>query len=205
MVSSAFISKLKKIATPQPVADTAENCFFCGRALETDHRHLVDLSAMKFMCTCEMCMITMAEAGNYKPLPQRYLELVDFNMQDELWADFLIPVNMAFLVMSSSHKGAIAYYPGPAGATESKLKMDPWDRLGELNPVLNEMSPDLEALLINRLDALPQYFIVPVDSCYELIGRIRIAWKGISGGREVNDTIRQFFNGLKKKSIKCPT
>jgi hypothetical protein len=32
-----------------------------------------------------------------------------------------------------------------------------------------------------------------------------MAWKGIFGGKEVNDTIRQFFNELKVKSKKCPT
>lgn len=124
-------------------------------------------------------------------------------MSDALWADFLIPVNMAFFVLSSGRNGAVAYYPAPTGATESKLKMEAWNKLVEVNPILNDLTNDLEALLVNRLDAEGQYYIVPIDSCYKLIGMIRIAWKGIFGGKEVNDTIRQFFNELKEKSVRC--
>ena len=204
MVSASLISKLRKIATASPVEETVERCDFCGTVLPADHRHLVDLAAMKFMCTCEMCMILLAESGKYKPLPQRSLQLKNFQMSDELWADFLIPVNMAFFVVSSMRGGAVAYYPAPTGATESKLKMEPWNELVKLNPVLTEITPDLEALLINRLDNVPEYFIVPIDSCYKLIGMIRLTWKGIFGGKEVNDIIRQFFDELKQTSARCP-
>src|SRR5215831_3526730 len=105
MSSSLLISRLRKMASSSQ-EEEVEKCFFCGRALTADHRHLVDLSAMKFMCTCEMCMITRAEEGIYKPLPQRILELDNFRMTDELWSDFLIPVNMAFFVLSSNRHGA---------------------------------------------------------------------------------------------------
>ena len=203
MVSSSLIGKLRKIAAPVPEVDV-ERCNFCGTMLPSDHRHLVDLSGMKFICTCEMCMITNAENGKYKPLPQRYLQLEDFNMSDSLWSDFLIPVNMAFFVASTLRDGTVAYYPAPTGATESKLKMEPWNKLVQLNSLLNELMPDLEALLVNRLDDEGQYYIVPIDSCYKLIGMIRIAWKGIFGGKEVNDIINQFFSELKEKSLPCP-
>ena len=202
MVSSSLITRLRKIATPPQ--EEVEKCNFCGRILSPDHRHLVDLSAMKFTCTCEMCMIIMAESGDYKPLPQRSLELQSFNMPDALWADFLIPVNMAFFVLSSSRSGAVAYYPAPTGATESKLKMGAWNQLVQLNPILNDLASDLEALLVNRLGEEGQYYIVPIDSCYKLIGMIRVAWKGIFGGKEVNNIINQFFSELKEKSVKCP-
>lgn len=203
MVSSSLISKLRKIASPLP-EEEVERCNFCGAILPADHRHLVDLSATKFMCTCEMCMITMAENGSYKPLPQRHLELQGFNMSDALWSDFLIPVNMAFFVLSSSRNGAVAYYPAPTGATESKLKMEAWNQLVQLNPILNDLTPDLEALIVNRLGTTGQYYILPIDSCYKLIGMIRISWKGIFGGPEVNNIINKFFSELKEKSVSCP-
>ncbi len=203
METSSLISKLHKIANPLPEVEV-EKCAFCGRVLPEDHRHLVDLAAMKFMCTCEICMIQAAETGFYKPLPNRYWKLDSFNLPDELWSDFLIPVNMAFFVMSTARKGAVAYYPAPTGATESKLKMEPWAELQQLNPVLNNLIPDLEALLINRLDEPGQYFMVPIDSCYKLIGMIRLAWKGIFGGKEVNIVIRKFFNELNERSLRCP-
>jgi Family of unknown function (DUF5947) len=203
MVSPSLIGKLRKIAAPPP-GNEVERCNFCGTILSPDHRHLVDLSAMRFICTCEMCMITNAENGTYKPLPQRYLHLEDFNMTDSLWSDFLIPVNMAFFVNSTSKHGTIAYYPAPTGATESKLKLEAWNNLLELNPVLNDLTNDLEALLVNRLENEGRYYIVPIDSCYKLIGMIRVAWKGIFGGKEVNDIVNRFFIELKEKSVPCP-
>lgn len=203
MATSSLISKLRKIATPLPEAEV-ERCNFCGTILPEDHRHLADLSTMKFICTCEMCMILNVGKGKYKPLPQRYLRLDNFNMTDELRSDFLIPVNMAFFIKSAVRNGAIAYYPAPTGATESKLKMEAWDKLTEANPILEDLTYDLEALLVNRLGDTGQYYIVPIDHCYKLIGMIRMAWKGIFGGKEVNDIINKFFNELKEKSVPCP-
>ena len=203
MVSASLISKLRKIAVP-PVREASEKCNFCNAVLPVDHRHLVDLSAMRFICTCDMCMVVQVVRGRYKTLPQRYLHMTDFKMSDELWSDFLIPVNMAFFVLKSNENGAVAFYPAPTGATESKLKMEPWTQLSELNPELGNLIPDLEALLVNRLQEENQYFIVPIDSCYKLIGMIRTAWKGIFGGKEVNDIINKFFNELREKSVACP-
>ncbi len=203
VVSSSLISKLRKISSPKPQAEV-ERCGFCGTVLSPDHRHLVDLPAMKFICSCEMCMIINGENGRFTPLPQRCVQLNNFNMSDALWSDFLIPVNMAFFVKSEIKKGTVAYYPAPTGATESKLKMEAWNNLMEINPILTDMAPDLEALLVNRLGDEGQYYLVPIDSCYKLIGMIRMAWKGIFGGKEVNDIINQFFNDLKEKAARCP-
>jgi hypothetical protein len=203
MVSASLISTLRRIAVPPAVVEQ-EKCHFCNKVLPDDHRHIVDLAAMRFMCTCEMCMVVQAVRGNYTPLPQRYLNLVDFKMSDELWSDFLIPVNMAFFVLKSNQSGAVAFYPAPTGATESKLKMEPWNELQKCNPALHDLMPDLEALLVNRLDAANKYYMVPIDSCYKLIGMIRTSWKGIHGGREVDDIIRKFFIELEKKSVLCP-
>jgi hypothetical protein len=200
MSVSSVVSTLRKIGLPREIKQTTERCFFCGAALPDTHNHLMDTGVMKFMCTCEACKIIMAGTNGLKQLPNRYVALDNLVLSDELWADFLIPVNMAFFIVSSQRNCAVAYYPAAAGATESKLRLDAWSRLVDLNPLLNTLAPDLEALLINRLDEKPQYFLVPADSCFELIGRIRVSWKGIFGGKEVNDTIREFFNTLDKKS-----
>jgi len=199
MMSSSFISKLRKIADPSPEV-VSEKCDFCGQIIPPDHRHLVDLSSLKFMCACEMCTVIQAISGKYKPIPQRYLELENFIMSDDLWSEFMIPVNMAFFVYSSSRNGTVAYYPAPTGATESKLKLDAWKKLEDLNPVLSTLVPDLEGLLINRIDNISIYYIVPIDSCYKLIGMIKTSWKGIFGGKEVNDTIRKYFTELTERS-----
>lgn len=197
-VSSSLISNLRKIKE-RPVAAEEERCNFCGNSIPEDHRHLINLSEMRFKCACEVCAIIQAVHGDYKIIPQHVELLQNFNMPEDLWAQFMIPVNMAFFVFNSNRNGIIAYYPAAAGATESKLKMEPWKKLLELNPVLSKMAPDLEALLVNRLETPGRYYIVPIDSCYKLIGIIKSNWRGISGGVEVNHAISKFFTELKNK------
>lgn len=206
ILPSSFITRLRKVAAPRPhPVVEAEKCDFCGKTILAEHRHFVDLSQMRFMCTCEMCAVTQAESGIFKPLPQRYLYLKEFDMPEVLWQEFMIPVNMAYFVYNSTSKQTIAFYPAPAGATESKLGLTAWEKLEKRNPVLSKMAPDLEAFLANRLGPPPhEHYIVPIDCCYRLIGLVRASWEGIHGGPEVQEAIRKFFKELKAKSTVCP-
>ena len=58
------------------------------------------------------------------------------------------------------------------------------------------MQPDVEALLVNRLEQPATYYLAPIDKCYELVGLIRGNWRGFSGGTEVWVKIRKFFHEL---------
>ena len=59
------------------------------------------------------------------------------------------------------------------------------------------MQGDVEALLINRLGTTREYYIAPIDLCFELVGLIRMHWRGFSGGEKVWKEIDQFFQKLK--------
>jgi hypothetical protein len=48
-----------------------------------------------------------------------------------------------------------------------------------------------------------EYFIVPIDECYKLVGIIRLHWRGLSGGAEVWGHIRRFFDNLERRSLAC--
>jgi hypothetical protein len=61
------------------------------------------------------------------------------------------------------------------------------------------MEPDVEALLVNRVGSTHEYFLVPIDECYRLVGLIRANWRGLSGGTEVWKEMKDFFDGLKRK------
>ncbi len=200
VVSSSLISKLRSFRERTTVKEE-ETCNFCGKPVPEDHRHMINVTEMKFMCACEMCVVIQSVRGDYKLIPQRYEYLDDFKMPEELWSEFMIPVNMAFFVFNSNRNGIVAYYPAAAGATESKLKMEPWKKIEELNPGLKKMKPDVEALLVNRIEEPGEYYIVPIDNCYRLIGIIRSNWKGIFGGREADYAIKDFFVELKNKTV----
>ncbi len=63
------------------------------------------------------------------------------------------------------------------------------------------MRPDVEALLVNRVGSTRQYFLVPIDECYRLVGLIRLHWRGLSGGALVWGEIAEFFDELRGKEI----
>ncbi len=107
---------------------------------------------------------------------------------------------MAFFFYSSSAQRVVAFYPCPMGPTKSLLQLSTWQELEASNPVLTAMQPDVEALLVNRARGARQYFRVPIDECYRLVGVIRLHWKGLTGGQEVWREIGQFFEALRAGS-----
>ena len=118
----------------------------------------------------------------------------------------MIPINLAFFYRDSTATRVLAMYPSPAGATESLLSLESWEEIAAQNKALQRMESDVEALLVNRIDlargdVVAEYFIVPIDECYRLVGIIRMHWHGLSGGTEVWREIHQFFGDLKSRSV----
>jgi hypothetical protein len=138
----------------------------------------------------------------YRRIPRQVRFLSDFRLSDAEWEGLMIPINMAFFFRNSQQSSVAVLYPSPAGATESLLTLETWDEIVRNNPVLAEMEPDVEALLVNRVaqsrDAgVAEYYLLPIDECYKLTGIIRMHWRGLSGGAEVWQEIGKFFEGLK--------
>ncbi len=185
----------------------SEKCEMCSNELSVSHQHLLEPVNRKLICTCEACSILFSSQGQtkYKRVPQRTRFLADFQMTESQWDGLMMPINMAFFFKSTPQERVIALYPSPAGATESLLTFDSWDEIERANPVLVDMEADVEALLVNRVGhargfANPQYYMVPIDECFKLVGLIRSRWQGLSGGTEVWRDIAEFFDCLKAKS-----
>lgn len=126
-------------------------------------------------------------------------------MTDSQWESLLIPINMAFFSRSSLENRVVVLYPSPAGAVESLLSLESWNDIAECNPSLHRLSPDIEALLVNRVGhahglSQAEYYIAPMDECYKLVGLIRANWKGLSGGTAVWTEIGGFFAKLRAKA-----
>lgn len=185
-----------------------EVCELCSQGLNPEHAHLIDVQSRKLLCSCDGCALLFSNQANprYRRVPRQIKKLTNFRLSDEDWDDLLIPINMAFFARIGSSGDVTALYPSPAGATESLLPKDGWVRIVEGNPVLNEMEPDVEALLVNRIlysqgtgDA--EYFISPIDECYRLTGLIRMHWRGLSGGTEVWQEINGFFQQMNSRCV----
>ena len=184
-------------APPAPAAEAGERCDLCGTTVPSDHRHLLELDERRIVCTCEACWALRSGEARFAPVGNRTLWLDDFALPDDVWASFGIPIGLAFFLHSSVTDCVVAMYPSPAGATESELHLPDWRRLVDLNPVLEQLVPDAEALVVNRMAEPPQFVIVPIDRAYELVGLIKLHWEGISGGAGVEEAIAAYFERLR--------
>jgi len=139
--------------------------------------------------------------GRWKLIPRDAKHLSGFQITDAEWESFSLPIQLAFFVRSTPAGKVVAVYPSPAGATESLVTIANWDSVLSANPDLSKMEADVEALLVNRLKASREYFIAPIDGCFELVGLIRMHWRGFSGGDRVWQEIERFFLRLRQDSV----
>jgi hypothetical protein len=128
--------------------------------------------------------------------------LHDFRLSDGVWEDLHVPIDLAFFVRNTLAERVLAFYPSPAGAVESSLTFDRWDALQDENPALKTFQPDVEALLVNRMENHQAIYRAPIDVCFEVVGLFRMHWRGLSGGPLVRDELAQFFHRLNERSCR---
>jgi hypothetical protein len=200
------VLKLRRFLEPRPKprGRPEERCGFCAEGIAGQHSHVVNLENRSLLCVCRACYLLFthpgAAGGKYRAVPDRYLYIPEMVLTSAQWDQLQIPVGMAFFFHNSSLNRTLAFYPSPAGAAESLLPLETWDVIAGAHPVLRTLVPDVEALLVCRLQQRQDCYIVPIDACYELVGRIRRHWKGFEGGEEVRREIEGFFSGLRERS-----
>jgi hypothetical protein len=129
----------------------------------------------------------------------RAQRLPDFQMSDVQWNGLGPPVNLAFFFRRAADGQVVVLYPSPGGATEAPVPLDAWQDLTEANPVLGELEPDVEALLVYRLGAAREYYRLSIDECFRLVGVVRTHWRGLSGDTEVWKELDRYFARLKER------
>jgi hypothetical protein len=168
-----------------------------------EHSHVVGLRDRALMCTCRPCALLFDRQGadlSFKTVPDRYLSLENFSLSQGQWDDLAIPVGVAFFFSHSTLGKVVAFYPSPAGATESELSLEAWDSIVEANPALVTLVDDVEALLLRKRDDDLECYLVPIDVCYELVGHLRKLWRGFDGGSDVYSRMDQFFTDIRSRS-----
>jgi Family of unknown function (DUF5947) len=181
-----------------------ERCEMCATQIPAEHGHVADLEQATLICACRACylLFTRGEAGRgrYRSVPDRYLYDPARELTAADWDGLEIPVGIAFFLRSSQRDEMAGFYPSPAGATECRLDLTAWDRLAAAHPLLAQAEPDVEAALVCRGDSGVEYFLVPIDACYELAGRMRLHWRGFDGGAEARASIAEFLDMVRSRA-----
>ena len=189
---------------PPPTEKQVERCEMCTEPIGDWHGHVVDVENRGLMCTCRPCALLFtkegAGGGRYQAVPERYKYAADVPLAAASWDSIGIPVAMAFFFTNSTLGQTVAFYPSPAGATESQLSLEAWTDLLAATPAMADLKPDVEALLVNKAAKGFECFLVPIDACYQLVGLVRMHWKGFDGGEEAWTAINEYFDGLRERS-----
>jgi Family of unknown function (DUF5947) len=195
------LAVLARIRAARPAPPAYERCEMCGAPVADAHQHVVNVGTRSLLCTCRPCYLLFtrddAELA-YRAVPDRYLSFPD--LSTPVWDELELPVGTAFLFRNSALDRVVAFYPGPAGATESELPLAAWGRVVAAAPGLAALRPDVEALLVRAGDQRVEAFLVPIDVCYELVGHLRSLWRGFDGGQDVRHRLDEFFRGIRARS-----
>jgi Family of unknown function (DUF5947) len=196
-------------------AATGERCELCGDACgpegtvaRSGHGHVADLQERSIRCVCRPCWLLFtrrgAAGGRYQSVPDRFVHVPQPRLTAAQWDALQIPVRIAFLFRHGDPPEWAAFYPSPAGATQSLLALDSWADVVAANPVFGEAEPDVEAVLVQRPDTGPERgfeaFVVPITACYELVARVRMSWTGFDGGDVAREQISGFFESLRERA-----
>ena len=195
-----------RLSQPRERPRPGERCEMCATPIPDDHDHVVDLEQRSLQCTCRGCYLLFAPDGaggsRYRAVPDRFLSFPEFALSPGQWDGLQIPVSVAFFFLNSTLERVAAFYPGPAGATESLLSLDTWAEVVAANPGLATLVPDVEAFLVrsDRAGGGTECYLVPIDACYELVGQLRRLWRGFDGGREAHDALEAFFEDVRARA-----
>ena len=197
---------------PEPAG---ERCEMCSESIADEHQHVVNVAGRQLMCVCRACYLLFTDSNadlRYRAVPDRYLAFEDFALDRRAWEALQIPVGVAFFFTNSALGRTVAFYPGPAGACESQLDLDAWNAIRGADSRVGLLADDVEALLVRVPEndgadgefAQPQSFLVPIDACYEFVGRLRMLWRGFDGGQEARQFIDSFFSQIQARALKTP-
>lgn len=206
---SAVLKRIRDVEL-QPKPRPGERCELCAALVADEHGHVVDLESRALMCACRPCYLVFAPEGaggsRYRAVPDRYVAFPDFALSPAEWDGLQIPVGVAFFFVNSGLERVVAFYPSPAGATESTLSLDSWDAIVAANPDLATLCPDVEAFLVRNADrqnaaaGQAECYLVPIDVCYELVGELRRLWRGFDGGTEAHEALELFFDRVRARA-----
>lgn len=215
-MTSAYDVLARIRSNRRPPEPAGERCEMCSESIADEHQHVVDVADRQLMCVCRACYLLFTDSNaelRYRAVPDRYLAFPDFALDRRAWEALQIPVGVAFFFANSALGRTVAFYPGPAGACESQLDLDAWNAISGADSRVSLLADDVEALLVRVPEtdssedgefAQPQSYLVPIDACYEFVGRLRMLWRGFDGGQQARQFIDSFFSQIAARAVETP-
>ncbi|HVR61145.1 MAG TPA: DUF5947 family protein [Polyangia bacterium] len=124
-----------------------------------------------------------------------------------LWRELGVPAALAFVARDRRGRW-LAVCPSPAGATKHPLPGDAWGEVALAVPLIAELDPDREALLVwggqhravdDRAGDL-EVFLAPRAICDGLVGGVGPLWRGFDGGDQAWRAIDSFIAELRARA-----
>ena len=170
-------------------------CVLCGVALGERHKHVVEAGGGRVRCACVACAGVFVRPGGASLRVVTRARRLAAAVDDADWRALRLPVAIASFRRSTS--GAVsAHVPGPGGTTASRLADGAWAALRARHPALPAIEPEIEAVVLSRLDGADGAYLVSIDLCYRLAGILRARWRGIAGGEDARAALASFFAEL---------
>jgi hypothetical protein len=172
-----------------------------------EHGHVLDVASRAIRCACPACRLLFTTAGagggTLRAVGDRWAFDAAFPLNAARWAALEVPVGLAFLLEDSRAGRSALSYPSPAGAADAAASpsrvREVWTAALRDAPGFPRPEPDIEAVVLRRTavsldepgglaaaavaaDDGCEAYLMPVDACYALVGRIRRDWSGFDGG-----------------------
>lgn len=231
--SGTTLSRLRRFArsteawpgAPSPGAEPpwraraeASRCELCSAAVAERHPHLWEPSLKQLRCACPACAVLFdgpagaagapGERGAERRLvrvPDRVRRVADAGeLAARLWQELEVPVDLAFVVLQAEGTGTVVY-PGAAGPVVAPIAAERAAWLASELPALRELTPEVEALLVDRRvvdrrEPRDRVLVLPLDEAYRLAGVLRRGWRGLSGGPELARELLRLLSELEGRA-----
>lgn len=171
-------SDIGRGTSPELEAPGQSSCPLCSADMELSSNHLFEVAIREVVTVCDDCALKYERlpGGPLKSIPRETRPLLDFRMPHSISA-IQFKGNVTFLFYSTATAKIMSICPTANGPVESTVSREIWKQLIEANPVLQEMRPDVEALLMTGNEDLREFFVAPIDVCYDLVKMFRKDWR----------------------------
>ena len=157
----------------------------------------MNVAGRQLMCVCRGCYLLFTDSDAscaIAPCRTATSRCRASTVDRRAWEALQIPVGLAFFFRNSALGRFVAFYPGPAGASESELDLQALDGLTAGDARLASWPTMWRRCWSGcPIPVAPECYLVPIDACYEFVGGLRMRWRGFDGGQQAREFIEGFF------------